>query len=143
MFPIIKNKPFAVDIVEHTIAPWAVEIVFRFRDDNEANFHLDALQNALRKPPPNLFLRGVKNDGQIEVAVGTVVSAGAGAEGDDLQRTGRGNYAAECFVDLFAGDGPINRDGLSGHLRFPDGILLRFRRAAMVFKIVSAVAVES
>ncbi len=65
-----------------------------------------------------VFLWCVEDDGEVEVAVGAVVSAGAGAEGDDLERVGCFDDAANGLSDLFVSDGPVELDGFVGHL-FP------------------------
>jgi len=57
----------------------------------------------------------VDDDGQIEVAVGAEVAAGAGAEGDDADGVGDRDDALDCGEDLLLGDAGIELEGCGRH----------------------------
>ncbi len=94
-----------------------MEVVFSLGDRNEVNGQANVGDQGIRDQFTDFLLGGVEDDGEVKVAVGAVVAAGAGAEGDDLEGIAGGDDATDGLVDLFAGDGPIERDGFVGHGR--------------------------
>ncbi len=94
-----------------------MEIKFGLRNRDDVDREPESLEERVWDHSIHLFFRRVEDDGEVEVAVGAVVSAGAGAEGDDLQGIGGGDDAADGFVDLFAGDRPVEDNGFVGHER--------------------------
>jgi hypothetical protein len=133
MLPVIKDDPFAIDVVIYAVEPGPVQIVLALRHDDEIYFHFESPERVSGQSCAYVFLRSIEDDGEVEIAFGAVVATGAGAEGDDLERVCGFDDATHGLRDFFFGDGPVELRGLDCHICFLPWILMpRWRPGASV-----------
>jgi hypothetical protein len=80
MLTVIQHHAVQVDFVVD-----AAQLMASSIEDEKIDGHDDVVEGASCDRPPGCGIEMVDNDGEVEVAVGAEVAAGAGAEGDDLE----------------------------------------------------------
>ena len=90
-------------------------MAFSARDD-QVNGHDDAAECAAGDGGFGAGVEVVDDDGEVEVAGGAEVAAGAGAEGDDAEGVGYFDDALDGGENLFLGDAGVELSGGGCHL---------------------------
>jgi len=110
MLTVIQHHAVQVDFVVD-----AAQLMASSIEDEKIDGHDDVVEGASCDRPPGCGIEMVDNDGEVEVAVGAEVAAGAGAEGDDLEGVGGCDDALDCGENLLLGDADVELGGRGGH----------------------------
>ena len=84
-------------------------------EDEEVDRHDDPAECAAADGRLLAGVEVVDDDGEVEVAGGAEVAAGAGAEGDDAEGVGRCDDALDGSENFFLGDAGVELDGRGCH----------------------------
>ena len=90
-------------------------MAFSTRDD-QVDGHDDATEGAAGDWGFGSGVEVIDDDGEVEVAGGAEVAAGAGAEGDDAQGVGDFDDALDGGEDFFLGNAGVELGGGGCHL---------------------------
>jgi predicted deacylase len=98
--PVIQDNPFPIDGIKDAIQPRPVELILSQRCDDQIDLHMDPTQDAGRNTIANFLFRAVKDDSQIQVAVGAIIPSSTGAKQDNPNRVGCLDNAAHRLRHL-------------------------------------------